>query len=102
MLPNLEPRGRTLLWNARSFQEMSEEAIKGYYTAFREFAHDLFLMNRAKGFSAKFKEEFRVTDTVDLGFYQNLFAERYEFLDVPEWEQLNHPMSYRPMAWRHR
>jgi putative sugar O-methyltransferase len=100
MLPSFETRGRTLLWNARSFQEMSEETVKGYYEIFRGFAHELFLMNRTKGFSKKFREDLQVSDIVDFDFYKNLFGEHYEFIDVPEWENLNNPTSYRPMAWR--
>lgn len=102
MMPQLKPRGWTLLWNARSFQEMSEKSIKTYHDSFRRFAQGLFLMNRTKGFRKEFKAELGVTDQVDFDFYKNLFHEHYEFIDVPRWETLNDPASYRPMAWRRR
>jgi putative sugar O-methyltransferase len=102
MLPGLEPRARTLVWNARSFQEMSEDVVKGYHEVFREFAHYLFLINRAKGFSTKFKQDFGVNDTVDFDFYKNLFDESYECIENPNWDAANNPTSYRPMAWRRR
>ena len=102
MIPRLKPRGWTLLWNARSFQEMSEKSIESYHNSFRNFAQGLFLMNRTKGFPKKLMAELGVTDRVDFDFYKSLFHEHYEFVDVARWQTLNNPWWYRPMAWRHR
>ncbi|MBT6139411.1 MAG: putative sugar O-methyltransferase [Rhodospirillaceae bacterium] len=101
-LAGLEPRGRTALWNACSFQEMSEPVVEGYFEIFRHFARDLFLLNVKDGLAAEVKTIIGSNDTIDLDFYTRVFDPDYERLNVYPVEGLNDHRKYRVMTWRHR
>lgn len=97
-IDQIAPPGPTLLWNARSFQEMSRPVVARYAEAFMKWSDWLLLLNLADGMEPEKIANHDLEEPVTKDFYQALFTPSFrETADRPIWA--NQARDYRIMTW---
>ena len=96
------PKGPTVLWNARSFQEMSQRVVARYYKGFRVYADYLHLRNLRRGLEPEMIQALDLEPAVSRDFYLSHFSSDYDQI-ADRWAVgLGEVRGYRIMTWKRR
>jgi len=101
-IDDVVPPGSTVLWNAKSFQEMSQPVVARYFEGFSRYCDYLHLRNLRHGLEPKMIEALELEDAVDKDFYDTLFASDYEQIAYRAPRKLAELRGYRIMTWKRR
>jgi putative sugar O-methyltransferase len=99
---DVRPPGQAMLWNAKSFQEMSQPVVTRYYQAFSSYCDFLHLRNLRRGLEPEMIEAMRLEKAIDKDFYDQLFDPAYEQIAYRRPRKLAEDRGYRIMSWRRR
>ncbi|MEQ8332099.1 putative sugar O-methyltransferase [Nisaea sp.] len=97
----IDPPGPTLLWNAKSFQEMSQPVVSRYADAFMKWSDWLHLRNLANGLEPQKIAKHDLESAVGRDFYESLFSPSFV-------QKADRPVSksstrdYRIMTWERK
>ncbi|MDA0341396.1 MAG: putative sugar O-methyltransferase [Proteobacteria bacterium] len=101
-IDDVVPPGPTVLWNAKSFQEMSQPVVARYFQGFSRYCDYLHLRNLRRGLEPEMIEALGLEDAVDKDFYETLFAGDYEQIAYRAPRKLAEIRGYRIMTWKRR
>ena len=96
------PKGPTVLWNAKSFQEMSQGVVARYHEGFRLYADYLHLRNLRRGLEPEMIGALDLAPAVGQEFYASQFAPDYDQIDDRWALGLGEVRGYRIMSWKRR
>jgi hypothetical protein len=101
-IDDVRPPSLAMLWNARSFQEMSQPVVARYHQAFSGYCDYLHLRNLRRGLEPEMIGALGLEEAVDKDFYDQLFDPDYERIAYRSPRNLGEKRGYRIMSWRRR